>query len=218
MSCKNSVRTHIPNFSLKVLTCAENNLNRLHGEFHCSVTASHGFNYSADKYSAALVLPCDKLFSPYTLTTNCLKEPMQPMIAKTETYSCVLMVLKALQLSGSRAEQPSHSKPVFTPHSLSHQAVTIKEPQSEEMEAVLWKFKTNGKPVKSILSSGNESETVDLAKGVTAAMAAQSRQDVNNSTDDAVVLDLAMALSVKSMVPGELSPKLLLWDLLCYCN
>lgn len=30
---------------------------------------------------------------------------MQPMIAKIETYSCALMVLKALQLSGSRVSQ-----------------------------------------------------------------------------------------------------------------
>lgn len=55
--------------------------------------------------SSALVLPCDEMFSPYTLATNSPKEPMQPMIAKTETYSCALVVLKALQLSGSRVSQ-----------------------------------------------------------------------------------------------------------------
>lgn len=30
---------------------------------------------------------------------------MQPMIAKIETYSCALVVLEALQLSGSRVSQ-----------------------------------------------------------------------------------------------------------------
>lgn len=51
MSCKNSVRTHISNFSLKVLTCTEN------GEVHCSVSTSHGLNYSLANVRVVSKLP-----------------------------------------------------------------------------------------------------------------------------------------------------------------
>jgi len=39
---------------------------------------------------------------PYTSATNSLKKPMQPSTANTETYSSAPMVLKALQIGGSR--------------------------------------------------------------------------------------------------------------------
>ena len=54
-----------------------------------------------------------------------------------------------------------------------------------------------------LIHKGSEFGTVYSAKDVTAVMIAQSRQAVNNSTDNMVTLALAMAMSVNITVPGE---------------
>lgn len=103
MSCKNSVTTHISNFSLKVLTCAENNLNRSDGEVHCSVTASHGLNYplaNIQVVSKLLIPICPLLLGG----EQCLGE--KPLVPRA---SCLTRF--CLSRSGiSRSEYPTHGK------------------------------------------------------------------------------------------------------------
>lgn len=54
-----------------------------------------------------------------------------------------------------------------------------------------------------LIHKGSKFGTVDTAKGVTAVMIAQSSQAVSNSTDNMVMLALAITLWVNSTVPGE---------------
>lgn len=103
MSCKNSVRTHISNFSLKVLTCAENNLNILHGEVHCSVSASHGLNFSLENVQVVskLLIPVCPLLPGWE---QLLGENRLAPSSSCLTWSC-------LSMSGiSRSEYPTNGK------------------------------------------------------------------------------------------------------------